>query len=149
MNNHGEIVFPLLGPLTVSGKNTEQIRIQLTHQLKTYIPEPHVLVRISHYRGKKVYVYGEVLKPGSLTLDDQPLTIADALIASGGINQNTSDPRFIYVLRGTYAAPDIFWLNAERPNQLWLAQHFKLEKDDILYVSGSKWVNFKRRLSHF
>ena len=45
-------------------------------------------MRLIGYRSQKVYVVGEVNKPGVLPLDDLPLKVADAISLSGGLTEN-------------------------------------------------------------
>jgi len=64
------------------------LRDVLTEKLSAYIQDPQLDVRVVAYRSKRVYVVGEVNKPGVLPLDDVPLTIADAISLSGGLTEN-------------------------------------------------------------
>lgn len=148
VNPKGQIYFPLVGYITVAGKTTDKIRVELTKKLKKYVPSPQINVRVSQYRGQKVYVLGEVMKPGFLPINDEQLTIADALaLSGGGINLETANPTFIYVIRGDYTQPMIFWLNAKTPDRMLLAERFSLQPKDILYVSTAPLTRWNRFLS--
>ena len=104
-------------------------------------------MRVADYRGQKIYVLGEVVKPGFLPITDQPLTIADALMLSGSLNPESADPRNIFVIRGSYLEPHIFWLNAKTPDRMLLAEHFSLQPKDILYVSSAPATRWNRVLN--
>ena len=147
VNPKGQIYFPLVGYITVGGKTTDKIRAELTKKLQKYVPNPQIYVRVSQYRGQKVYVLGEVMKPGLLSINDEQLTIADALALSGGINPDTANPTFIYVIRGDYTKPLIFWLNAKTPDKMLIAERFSLKPKDILYVSSAPLTRWNRFLS--
>ncbi len=99
------------------------------------------------FRGQKVYVFGEVNKPGFIPLNDQPLTIADAITQSGGLNVDSSDPTHIYVIRGSFTHPTIYWLNAGTPDALLLAEHFNLKPGDVLYISSAVITRWNRVLN--
>ncbi|MDP3705988.1 MAG: polysaccharide biosynthesis/export family protein [Legionellaceae bacterium] len=147
VNPNGQIYFPLVGYITVGGKTTDKIREELTSKLQKYVPNPQIYVRVSQYRGQKVYVLGEVTRPGLLPINDEQLTIADALAISGGINLETANPTYIYVIRGDYTKPLIFWLNAKTPDKMLIAERFSLKPKDILYVSSAPLTRWNRFLS--
>ncbi|GGI82250.1 polysaccharide biosynthesis/export family protein [Legionella impletisoli] len=147
VNADGLIYFPLVGYVKVAGKTVDEIRGVITARLKKYVPNPQVNVRVADYRGQKVYVLGEVNKPGFLPLNDQPLTIADALTLSGWINPDAAAPGYTYVIRGNYKEPLIFWLDAKTPDKMLLAERFSLRPGDILYVSSAPATRWNRVLN--
>lgn len=147
VNANGDIYFPLVGYVHVADKTVDQIRVDITKRLKKYVPDPQVNVRVSDFRGQKVYILGETKKQGFLPINDQNLTLADALSLSGWLDETTADPRFIYVIRGDYTVPQIFWLNVKTPDRLLLAEHFSLQPRDILFVSSSPATRWNRALN--
>jgi len=149
VNSSGRIYFPLIGYVDVVNKTVDEIRILITARLAKYVPNPQISVRVSEFRGQKVYVLGEVLKTGYLPITDQPLTIADALAQSGWLNQTTADPRYIYVIRGNYTCPQIFWLDVKTPDRLLLAERFSLQPNDVLYIASAPIAQLQRALDQF
>lgn len=149
VDHTGRIYFPLIGNVQVAGKTINQIHDEITAKLKTYVRNPQVIVRVADFRGKKVYVLGEVMKPNLLPLNDQPLTLNDALSMTGNFNPDTADTVHIYVIRGNFARPKIYWLQAHTPEALLLAENFQLQPDDIVYVSTApvaRWNRFLNQL---
>ncbi|HIF8759058.1 TPA: polysaccharide biosynthesis/export family protein [Legionella pneumophila] len=148
VNNDGEIYFPLVGYVKVAGKTVDAVRIDLSEKLRKYVINPQINVRVADYRSKKVYVFGEVLKPGFLPVNDQVLNIADALSMVGGIDQKSANPRYIYVIRANSKQHlSVFWLNAKTPDALILAEQFSLRSKDILYVSSAPATRWNRALN--
>lgn len=147
VNANGQIYFPLIGYVTVGGKTIESIHAIITNRLKKYVPNPQINVRVADYRGRKVYVLGEVGKTGIVPITDQVLTIADALAFSGGISPDSADPRHIYVIRGKIEEPLIFWLDAKTPEKMLLAERFSLQPRDILFVSSAPATRWNRALN--
>jgi polysaccharide export outer membrane protein len=140
----GFIYFPLIGKIHVAGYTTEQIRVMITRRLTKYVRNPQLNVRVTDFRGQKIYAFGEILKPGFVPLSDQPLSITDAISLTGGFDQNAADPAHIYVIRGNLYNPRIYWLNAKNPQGLLLAERFILKPGDILYVSSAAATRWNR-----
>jgi len=147
VNPQGQIYFPLIGYVHVANKTVDAIRSLISLRLRKYVPNPQVTVRVADFRGQKVYVLGEANKIGFLPLTDQQLTLADALSLSGWMNPDTADTKFIYVIRGTYNEPQIFWLDARTADKLLLAEHFSMQPQDILYVSTAPATRWNRVLN--
>lgn len=144
VNPKGYIHFPLIGEVLVAGKTVDKIRQEMTIKLKKYINHPSLNVRVIDFRGRKTYIVGEVKKPGFIPLNDQPLSITDAIVLSGGLDPNAADPTHIYVIRGTVDKPIIYWLNAKTPDALLLAEHFYLIPNDILFISSAAATRWNR-----
>jgi protein involved in polysaccharide export with SLBB domain len=149
VNPDGNIFFPLLGERYVAGKTPEQIRHQFTALLSKYVRNPQVDVRVSVFRSHKVYVMGEVNHAGLQNITDIPITITDALSLAGGMNEDTADPSQIYVIRGhgNILKPTVYWLNAQSPDALLLGERFKLENNDIIFVSTATVSRWNRAIS--
>ena len=69
----------------------------------------------------------------------------EAISNAGDINTRHADPTHIYLVRGSYLQPDVFWLNAQSPQSLLIAEQFPLQENDIVYVSAAtlnSWNSF-------
>lgn len=144
VDEEGEIFFPLAGRLRVAGLTVNQIRERLTNRLYEYFQKPQVSVRVAAFRNKYVYVVGEVLRQGILPITDMKLTIMDAINQSGGIDKEASDAHYIYVIRGGFQNPIVYWLDATNPGAMLLAAHFQLEPRDVLVISTAGVVRWSR-----
>ncbi len=81
----GKLAFPLIGTLTASGKNVEQLRIEMETKLKKFIAEPSIMVAVMDVKGNQAYVIGQVNKPGSFEMNPA-LNVLQALSLAGGGN---------------------------------------------------------------
>jgi len=147
VSQKGTIYFPLVGTVRVAGKTLEEIRLELSTKLKKFIKHPELNVRVVDFRSKKIYVFGEILKPGFIPITDQPLSITDAISLTNGFDPNTADTAHIFVIRGNLYRPSIYWLNAKKPEGLLLAEKFILRPGDILYISGAPAARWNRVLN--
>lgn len=64
----GTLYLPRLRALYVEGLTVEELRYFLTEQFQTYVRNPDVYVRPVGYRPIRIYVGGEVRRPGYYTL---------------------------------------------------------------------------------
>ncbi len=69
----GMIYFPRLRNTYVEGLTIEELRLLLTSELKKYIYSPDIYIRTLRYRPIRVYVGGEVKRPGYYTLSTSQL----------------------------------------------------------------------------
>ena len=84
----GQISFPLLGAVEVSGLSPKSLEQKLTSGLKgPYLIDPSVTVSIVEYR--PFYITGEVEKPGSYPFHPG-LTVDKAITISGGFTERAS-----------------------------------------------------------
>jgi protein involved in polysaccharide export with SLBB domain len=91
----GQISYPLLGDVVVSGLTPKLLEEKLTLGLEgPYLVEPSISVSILEYR--PFYVIGEVKKPGSYSFHPG-LTVDKAISISGGFTDRASK-KSIYVI---------------------------------------------------
>jgi len=146
VSSDGTIFFPMVGTIHVAGKTTEQNRMQLTSSLKKYIRSPQLEVRVTGFRSKKIYVMGEVYRPGLQPVTDSPMSITDAINLAGGLDQKSADPSHIFIIRGDYAQPDVYWLDAQSPDVLLLGENFRLKSNDVIFVSTAEVARWNRAI---
>jgi polysaccharide export outer membrane protein len=86
----GEVDFPLCGKVKVGGLTASEAADLFTVCLKTsYVRRPQVSVMVKEFNSKKVFVFGEVSKPGSFPFEEG-MTIIHAVSAAGGFNKSAS-----------------------------------------------------------
>ncbi len=81
----GLIQFPYVGTLKLAGLTEYEARDLLTQRLAKYLKDPQVTVRIQSYRSGRVYLDGEVRNPGLQAVNDNPMTLPEALGRAGGL----------------------------------------------------------------
>jgi len=81
----GKFSFPLAGDIDANGKSVEQIRELLVERLSRYIPDLVVSVSVLAINGNKVYVIGQVNRPGEISVNPN-IDVMQALSIAGGAN---------------------------------------------------------------
>ncbi|OZV68542.1 polysaccharide biosynthesis/export family protein [Winogradskyella aurantia] len=72
----GDIDFPVLGKIKVAGLTRPELTELLTKRISEYVKDPIVNVRLSNFT---ITIIGEVNRPGSFTIQDERITILEAL----------------------------------------------------------------------
>ena len=93
----GTIYLPRLRALYVEGLTVEELRAFLTQQFSAFVLEPELYVRPMRYRPIRIYVGGEVRRPGYYTLSgNRELTrlseSADAIQTEAGTATDSTRP---------------------------------------------------------
>jgi polysaccharide export outer membrane protein len=79
----GGIAFPLVGEMTVVGKPIVELRQEISKRLARFISEPIVTVTVSEILGNKIYVLGQVNRPGEYVVNPM-VDVMQALSIAGG-----------------------------------------------------------------
>lgn len=100
-------------------------------------------------RDKKVFVLGEVAKPGSQVMPLGPMSLSEALADAGGLNPVSANAAQIYVFRAGDQPQQVkvYQLDAMNPGLLVLGDRFVLRPRDIVFVDPANLTRFSRVVS--
>lgn len=93
----GQVSLPLLNDVPAAGLTPEQFRQRVTEAASKYIEQPNVTVIVKAINSRKVFVTGEVEKPGPYPLGG-PTTVVQLLAQAGGLREY-ADSKNITVMR--------------------------------------------------
>jgi polysaccharide biosynthesis/export protein len=93
----GKISLPLLNDVQAAGLSALELSNIISEGLKKYMNNPQVTVTVLEINSRRVYVTGEVSRPGTFPLLPN-MTVLQALTAAGAFTQ-FARPKSIYVLR--------------------------------------------------
>lgn len=110
--------------------------------------EPGDIVNVPDRAQNKVFVLGEVQKPGSYFMNKKRITLAEALADAGYVNEMTSNPKYIFVMRGQAESPELYHLDSKSPDSLLLADRFPLRPRDIVFVDAAEVARWNRVISN-
>ena len=79
----GKISFPLTGEVQAAGRTADDVRVDIENRLTKYIPEPVVTVTVEETAGNRVFVIGQVNKPGVFVMNPV-VNVLQALSIAGG-----------------------------------------------------------------
>jgi len=93
----GKISLPLLNDVQAAGSTPMQLANRITTELKKFVADPQVTVVVTQINSQRIYILGEVGRPGAFTLLPG-MTVLEALSSGGGFTM-FAHVKKIYVLR--------------------------------------------------
>lgn len=93
----GSMYYPYVGTFHVAGMTCPEAREFISQHLTDAVVDPKVDIRVVAYRAYRVQVTGEVKNPGTVTLDDMPKGLLQAIDSSGGLTPEASRRRAILI----------------------------------------------------
>lgn len=100
------------------------------------------VVSVPRRRVAEAYLLGQVVKPATVDLSRDPVTLTQALTRQGGLQEMRADARGVFVFRRAGAGITVFQLEVDSPTGLVLGTEFMLAPNDVVYVTRSpigKW----------
>jgi polysaccharide export outer membrane protein len=82
----GKISLPLLNEIYASGLTPEQLRLKVTEEAKRFVEDPNASVVVRQISSRKVFITGEVEKPGTYPLAG-PTTVLQLIATAGGLKE--------------------------------------------------------------
>jgi len=105
----GKISLPLLNDVQAAGLTPTQLSTELTTELKKFITDPQVTVIVTQINSQRVYILGEMTRPGAYPLLPG-MTVLQALSSAGGFTP-FANMKKIYVLRSDGGKQEKFPFN--------------------------------------
>lgn len=135
VDNDGQIDFPVLGKIKVSGMTTRKCEAVIREKLKSYLNEvPNVTVRSSNY---KFSVLGEVNRPGTYTVKDEKVTIFEAIAQAGDMTLFSIRDDVQLLREDSEGRRQVVHLNLNDAN-ITQSPYFYLQQNDVIYVKPTK-----------
>lgn len=94
-----------------------------------------------------VHMLGAVTEPGIVPMARGRLNLAEAISLSGGFDRVEADTERVFVFRGSYDKPNVFWLDAKSPDAMLLAIQFQMQPQDVVFVASTSLARWNRVIS--
>ena len=127
----GCIDFPMLGSLKVQGLRLSEVKELITRKIidEGYINDPLVSVDIVNF---KYVVLGAIGSNGVFTVDDDRITLVEAIAKAGDLAQNARIDR-VKVIREEEGGRKVY-VHDLRKMETFYSPAFYLQQNDIVYV---------------
>jgi protein involved in polysaccharide export with SLBB domain len=130
VDREGKVFIPKVGDIVALGCTVDKFRQDLDSRLSQIYSEYHLSVTMGKLRQIRIFVFGEVQKPGGYTTTSLA-TLLNAIYLAGGITDNGS-LRKIRIIRNNkeYSNYDLYDLLLKGDN----SGDLKLMSGDVVYV---------------
>jgi len=125
----GNINFPVLGTIKVAGMTRTELTKMLTERISTMANDPIVNVRLANFT---VTILGEVTRPGTFTIQDERVTLLEALGMANDLTifGERKNVKLVREVNGVkkYALIDLTSINVVN------SPVYYLQQNDVIYV---------------
>lgn len=144
----GTIALQLIGEVNVLGKTSEELCQELKTLYSARLKWPEITVLVRRLENSKVYVGGEVKKPGTVEMPGK-MTVMEAIMEVGGFKPESAELCTVVIIRNRdgkhsgclYNAKDVIAGKAVEP--------FYLQPLDIVYVPRTKIVQVNQFIDQY
>ena len=134
VSSGGYIIFPTIGKIQLEGLEIEEAQAVVLGKLKPYFnEEPIVQVRLTNFR---VNVNGEVGRPGTFSVDNDRLSIIEALTLAGDFT-TYSRRDSILIIREAEGMRNFAYIDFNSAD-VFNSPYFYLQQNDVIYVQPDK-----------
>ena len=131
VRDDGKIAFPLAGGDTSCWFIARELMQDIAHALHGYINNPQVTVNIFKYHTTRIYVVGEVARPGLYELEKQH-NLMDAITVAGSYTKDAAKKKVFIISQGnTSNQVEVNLLQLLRKGDM--TQNVSLKDGDVVY----------------
>lgn len=140
----GNIDFPILGKLKVTGMTREQVSDMIKKKLiqENLIKDPIVNTELMNF---KISILGEVRSPGTFELSDDRISILEALSRAGDLT--IYGKRDNVLVRREKEGKVSFYRVDLRSTELLHSPVYYLQQNDVVYVQPNNTVAVRSRIN--
>jgi protein involved in polysaccharide export with SLBB domain len=137
----GRISLQLVRSIVAAGLTPEQLIDQLTKAYGAHLKDPEVAVIVRSFSAQRVYVDGEVAKPGMIPLSG-PTTVRQAISQAGGFLYTGNTTDVLLIRQGPGNRPLAMMVNMQKVlDGTDPSQDIYLKPFDVVYVPKTAITN--------
>lgn len=126
---NGYINFPIIGQIKLVGLTKSEAIAHISELLSPYLKNAIITMQFLNY---KVTVLGEVLRPGQYSINNERVTVLDALGLAGDMTVYGKREN-VLLIRENFGKLEFVRLNLNSED-VFTSPYYYLQQNDILYV---------------
>jgi len=139
----GKISMPLAPEIMAAGKTPQELSAELAQKYSVEYTQPEVAVIVKSFNGHRVFVGGEVKKPGIVSLAG-PLTVLQAISQAEGFTDNAKPGNVVLIRKAANNEKTTLVVDLKKAmNGSDPKQDMQLKPYDIIYVPRSGIANVR------
>ena len=132
VDDDGNVTMPILGKVNLLNQSRAQAINIIQEKLKPYLKEATVTLRFQNF---KINILGEVMRPGQYTIDNERVSVLDALALAGDMTIYAKRKNLM-ILRENDGKLEIGRINMNN-NELFGSPYYYLQQNDVIYVESN------------
>jgi len=145
VNTDGYISLPLIGKIKVAGLTQTQAADRITTQYKKYLNTPSVYLEVLN---KRLFVLGEVKKPGVVEIDKEKMTLFEAIAFAGDLTDDAVRNDIVILSNSSTRGMEMRRVDLTNFDTMKYAS-LMLRPNDIVYVQPDSWKEYKIASDNF
>ncbi|MBC8320937.1 MAG: polysaccharide biosynthesis/export family protein [Bacteroidetes bacterium] len=137
VSESGYLDFPMIGEILVKNLNAEEIKEKIQDELKTYMKEFIVIVKLVNFN---ITMIGEFQNPGQYKIYQDNINIFEAVSMARDLT-DFADRKKVAIIRQTKTGSEVVYIDMTK-RDLLLSDYYYLKPNDILYVQPVKGKQF-------
>ncbi|MDF2656773.1 MAG: polysaccharide export protein [Bacillota bacterium] len=138
----GAMSFPIVGEIQASGLTVTELTDRITAGVGEYIVNPKVSVNVVRFHTIRIYVLGEVVKPGMYEVEKQH-NLLDAIGMAGGQTKDAAKKKVMILRNGQTEHPiTVNLLKMLKDGDM--SQNHVLNDGDVVYLSSNGRLDIAR-----
>lgn len=142
VRDDGKIAFPLIGEIEAKGLSPNELSQKITLGLKGYVNDPKVTLNVTKFRTNRIYVLGEVSRPGLYELE-RSHRLLDAIGIAGGYTKDAAKRKVFIIHQDSVDKPveaDLLIMLKKGDT----TQNYVLNDGDTVFLTGNNRIDFGR-----
>ena len=133
VDKEGNIEFPVIGTIKIGGLSRSEANNYLKGILEEYIKDPIVNIRLANFT---ITILGEVNKPGTYNLQDEKVSLTEALGFAGDLTIY-GERKNVFLIREVNGENRYYKFDLTSINVM-NSPYFFLTQNDVIYVEPNK-----------
>ena len=134
VDSNGEISLPFVGLLKIKGLTIPEVRDTIEKSLEKYLINPTVFINLENF---KIVLLGEVTKPGVFFVNNEHITISEALAMAGDMTVFGKRTNVLIVRETMQGNPEYGMVDMTSPD-VFKSPYYYLHPNHIVYVNPRK-----------
>lgn len=133
----GKISLAMISEVRAAGLTPEQLDSRLTELYAGQLKSPDITVIVRTLVSQRIYVGGEVYRPGLIPLQGD-MTVMEAIMAAGGFDKRSAQMRNVVVVRRDGEKMHAVTMDLRPALSSSVSQSFYLAPHDIVFVPRTR-----------
>lgn len=138
VDTQGMVALPLVGRVKVVGLTQTQAAERIRKKYKRYLNDPSIYLEVMN---KRIFVMGEVKKPGVIKIDKEKMTLFEALANAGDLT-DAAVRNEVMILSNSPKGMQIRTVDLTNFDTMRYSD-LMLRPNDIVYVKPNDWKKFR------